>query len=72
MTGTIDRSVAKIHTYQALDTIKIETSNMGENRNQILSHVVFSLYSLGGILQECFSGQKPMSPHFGMKYWLTV
>ena len=33
----------------------------GENRNQILSRVVFPLYSLGGILpQECFSGQKPM------------
>ena len=40
----------------------------GENRNQILSRVVFPLYSLGGILpQECFSGQKPMNLHFGMK-----
>ena len=40
----------------------------GENRNQILSRVVFPLYSLGGILpQECFSGQKPMALHFGMK-----
>ena len=29
----------------------------GETRNQILSRVVFPLYSLGGILpQECFSG----------------
>ena len=45
----------------------------GENRNQILSRVVFPLYSLGGILpQECFSGQKPMNLHFGMKQWLTV
>ena len=34
----------------------------GENRNQILSRVVFPRYSLGGILpQECFSGQKPMA-----------
>ena len=41
---------------------------MGENRNQILSRVVFPRYSLGGILpQECFSGQKPMDLHFGMK-----
>ena len=40
----------------------------GENRNQILSRVAFPLYSLGGILpQECFSGQKPMALHFGMK-----
>lgn len=40
----------------------------GENRNQILSRVVFLFYSLGGILpQECFSGQKPMALHFGMK-----
>ena len=46
---------------------------MGENRNQILSRVVFPRYSLGGILpQECFSGQKPMNLHFGMKQWLTV
>ena len=100
MTGTIDRSVVKIQTYQALDTIKIAPSNQtaqeipdeiscnrssdlssracirviscgydtGENRNQILSRVVFPLYSLGGILpQECFSGQKPMDLHYGMK-----
>ena len=40
----------------------------GENRNQILSRVVFPFYSLGGILpQECFSGQKPMALS-----WLTV
>ena len=40
----------------------------GENRKQILSRVVFPRYSLGGILpQECFSGQKPMDLHFGMK-----
>ena len=39
----------------------------GENCNQILSHVMF-FHSLGGILpQECFSGQKPMALHFGMK-----
>lgn len=92
--------MARIHMYQALDTIEIETGNQtvqeipdeiscnrssdlsssacvgviscgyhtGENRNQILSRVVFPLYSLGGILpQECFSGQKPMALHFGMK-----
>ena len=43
-------------------------SHTGENRNQVLSRMVFLLYSLGGILpQECFSGQKPMALHFGMK-----
>ena len=41
--------------------------HVGEDRNQILSHVMF-FHSLGGILpQECFSGQKPMNLHFGMK-----
>ena len=41
--------------------------HVGEDRNQILSHVMF-FHSLGGILpQECFSGQKPMALHFGMK-----
>ena len=40
----------------------------GENCDQILSRVALPLYSLGGILpQECFSGQKPMALHFGMK-----
>ena len=40
----------------------------GYHTGEILSRVVFPLYSLGGILpQECFSGQKPMALHFGMK-----